>query len=125
MSPRQWRKSARSSHGLRSRAPRRSAARLPHTPGSSRYPPRRKRRASLEMDVLIVDDETKMRTLLQTILEEEGHRCRNASGGEEAISLLEDAYFDVVVTDLKMEPPGAGHPGPGAGIPRQVRPWKG
>ncbi|MCA9443437.1 MAG: sigma-54-dependent Fis family transcriptional regulator, partial [Candidatus Omnitrophica bacterium] len=56
------------------------------------------------MDILIVDDEEKMRILLQANLETEGHRCMVAGGGEEAISLLGDNAFDAVVTDLKMEP---------------------
>jgi len=58
------------------------------------------------MDILIVDDESKMRNLLSAILEEEGHRCRTCSGGGEAIDLLEESAPDVVVTDLKMEPVG-------------------
>jgi len=58
------------------------------------------------MDILIVDDEAKMRTLLQALLEEEGHRCRTCSGGEEAIRAMEDSPPDVAVTDLKMEPVG-------------------
>lgn len=56
------------------------------------------------MDILIVDDEEKMRLLLQANLEAEGHRCATASGGEEAILLLTDNPYDVILTDLKMEP---------------------
>ncbi len=56
------------------------------------------------MDILIVDDEEKMRTLLQANLGEEGHRCVTAGGGEEATHLLEENDFDTVITDLKMEP---------------------
>ena len=58
------------------------------------------------MDILIVDDEAKMRTLLSALLEEEGHRCRACSGGAEAIEAIEQAPPEVVVTDLKMEPVG-------------------
>jgi two-component system NtrC family response regulator len=58
------------------------------------------------MDILIVDDEDKMRLLLSTLLEDEGHRCRACSGGQEAIDLIEESLPDVVVTDLKMEPVG-------------------
>ncbi|MCA9447657.1 MAG: sigma-54-dependent Fis family transcriptional regulator, partial [Candidatus Omnitrophica bacterium] len=56
------------------------------------------------MDILIVDDEEKMRVLLQANLKAEGHRCMVAGGGEEAITLMGENAFDAVVTDLKMEP---------------------
>jgi len=56
------------------------------------------------MDILIVDDEAKLRNLLQALLEEEGYKARSADSGEDALKLLEESTFDVVVTDLKMEP---------------------
>jgi DNA-binding NtrC family response regulator len=56
------------------------------------------------MDILIVDDEKRMRLLLESILVDEGHRCHGASGGEEAIQALTDNLYDLVITDLKMEP---------------------
>ena len=56
------------------------------------------------MDVWVVDDEGKMRTLLGEILRDEGHTSRAFAGGEEAIAAMEESYPDVVVTDLKMEP---------------------
>ena len=40
------------------------------------------------MDILIVDDEERMRLLLKANLEAEGHRCSTAGGGEEAIVAL-------------------------------------
>lgn len=56
------------------------------------------------MDILIVDDEERMRLLLQANLEAEGFRCAVATSGDEAIRLLIDNPYDVILTDLKMEP---------------------
>lgn len=56
------------------------------------------------MDILVVDDEKKMGHLLKSILEDEGHACCITTSGEEGLKALEETPFDVVLTDLKMEP---------------------
>lgn len=57
-------------------------------------------------DILVVEDETNIRTALVTMLEKIGHRARAAGTGEEALGILEGTRMDMVITDLKM--PGMG-----------------
>jgi DNA-binding NtrC family response regulator len=52
--------------------------------------------------ILVVDDETNIRTALAKILEREGHAVATADCGDSALGLLQDTAFDLVVTDLKM-----------------------
>jgi DNA-binding response OmpR family regulator len=53
--------------------------------------------------ILVVDDESTVRTSLQEILEQEGHRVTTAASGEEALAALELETFDLILVDLKME----------------------
>jgi DNA-binding response OmpR family regulator/GGDEF domain-containing protein len=52
--------------------------------------------------VLAVDDQRYFRELVEEMLAEAGYEARTASTGEEALRLLEQADFDVVLTDLVM-----------------------
>ncbi|MGC1185953.1 MAG: sigma-54 dependent transcriptional regulator, partial [Candidatus Acidiferrales bacterium] len=52
--------------------------------------------------ILIVEDEPKLRRLLELDLSEEGHRVLAASDGEQGLKLLRQESVDIVVTDLKM-----------------------
>lgn len=52
--------------------------------------------------VLVVDDNEQNRALVQTTLEEEGHRVRVASGGEEALSMFDAELPDCVLLDVRM-----------------------
>jgi DNA-binding NtrC family response regulator len=52
--------------------------------------------------VLVVDDEPKLGRLVQEMLELDGHAVVRAAGGAEALALLKDVPFEVVVTDLRM-----------------------
>ncbi|MCP4573064.1 MAG: sigma-54-dependent Fis family transcriptional regulator [bacterium] len=54
--------------------------------------------------ILVVDDEQKMVTLLQGALKHQGHEVEGVFGGREALDLVDVGHFDVVVTDLRMEP---------------------
>ena len=62
------------------------------------------------MDILIVDDEPKLRTLLSALLSAEGHQVDAAAHGEAALAQLEQRAYDVVLTDMKM------HPGDGMAV---------
>ncbi|MFV0389357.1 MAG: sigma-54-dependent transcriptional regulator [Pyrinomonadaceae bacterium] len=57
--------------------------------------------------ILIADDEANMRRILFMILAEEGHEVVEASGVTEALDILAQSSFDLVITDKKM-PPGDG-----------------
>jgi DNA-binding NtrC family response regulator len=52
--------------------------------------------------ILVVDDETNIRTALAKILGHAGYTVEAVESGDAAFGLLQDAAFDVVVTDLKM-----------------------
>jgi DNA-binding NtrC family response regulator len=56
--------------------------------------------------ILVVDDEKKMVKLLVSALETRGHEVTGVHGGQEALDLMKDQAFDVVLTDLRMEPVG-------------------
>lgn len=58
----------------------------------------------METKILVVDDEAPMRKSLANLLRREGYFIAEAAGGAEAIHLLEKDSFDLVITDLKMEP---------------------
>lgn len=53
--------------------------------------------------ILIVEDDAVARKNLVHVLGRDGYRVTAAAGGAEGLSLLDQEYFDVVVTDLKME----------------------
>src|SRR5215216_1837547 len=53
--------------------------------------------------LLVVDDEESLRITTAAILEQEGYVVDTASSGDEAITLLDAANYDLVLTDLHME----------------------
>lgn len=52
--------------------------------------------------ILVVDDEGRNREFLRELLEDEGFDVDTAKDGQEAIEVLENMDFDLVLTDLKM-----------------------
>src|ERR1035438_9379492 len=50
--------------------------------------------------ILVVDDEAEIRTSLEDILREEGYGVASAGSAGEAMVLLEDAPYDVVLLDI-------------------------
>lgn len=52
--------------------------------------------------VLVVDDEARMRRVLEIMLQKMGHETRTASNGREALALAQHESFDLVLTDLRM-----------------------
>lgn len=52
--------------------------------------------------ILIVEDEDKMRRILELILSPDGYQIDLAQDGAKALSLLERFTYDLVITDLKM-----------------------
>ena len=51
---------------------------------------------------LVVDDEAIVRQATMRALASNGFFCEPASDGHEALALVRESTFDVVVTDLKM-----------------------
>src|SRR5450631_2904874 len=52
--------------------------------------------------ILLVEDDETFRSLLQTILEDDGHEVLTAEDGLKGLRLLRQESFDLVITDLKM-----------------------
>ena len=52
--------------------------------------------------ILIVDDEPGMRSLLTRVLEKEGFKAKAASGGDEALEILEIGDWQLVIADIDM-----------------------
>src|SRR3974390_2076937 len=50
--------------------------------------------------ILVVDDESEIRTSLEEILHEEGYGVRGAGTAAEALTLLQDAPYDVLLLDI-------------------------
>jgi len=53
-------------------------------------------------DILIVDDEEKMRNLLSMMLERKGFRVDKAVHGKDAMEILAKNTYDLVISDIKM-----------------------
>jgi two-component system, NtrC family, response regulator PilR len=58
--------------------------------------------------VLVVDDEQSLRDVLEVLISSKGHFALTAKSVEEGIAALNGEDFDVVVTDLRLEPGGDG-----------------
>lgn len=54
--------------------------------------------------ILVVDDEPLMREFLEEALSRVGYKIVSTSNGKEAISMLKTQFFDLIITDLKMDP---------------------
>jgi len=60
---------------------------------------------TLTMDTkncLIVDDEQMIVTLISETLTTRGYRCVTASSGEQALEILAESSFDIMITDIQM-----------------------
>jgi two-component system response regulator (stage 0 sporulation protein F) len=57
--------------------------------------------------VLIVDDEEDLRDLFSQVIEAAGYSAQTASGGHEALKMVNDNSFDAILTDIRM-PKGDG-----------------
>ncbi len=54
-------------------------------------------------ELLLVDDEKSVRTTLTLFLKKEGYLVDQAADGDEAVVMMKEKYFDLVITDLKMK----------------------
>jgi two-component system, NtrC family, response regulator len=60
----------------------------------------------MEPAILVVDDDKNLVKVVKFNLEEEGYAVLTAGSAEEAVSLIEENYIDLVLTDVRM--PGMG-----------------
>lgn len=58
--------------------------------------------------VLLADDNPTSRLTLQTVLEAGGYRVDSAASAAEAVGLLDESEYELVLSDLSMESPEAG-----------------
>lgn len=52
--------------------------------------------------ILVVDDDKNIRLYLQVTLEEEGYEVFTAENGEDALSVMDHEYIDLVIVDIMM-----------------------
>ena len=52
--------------------------------------------------LLVVDDDTSVRKLYEDEFSEEGYTVEAASGGTEALKMIEGTDYDLVILDIKM-----------------------
>lgn len=52
--------------------------------------------------ILVVDDDDSFRALVRHILEEDGHQIREATNGQEGLTLYRENPADLVITDILM-----------------------
>ena len=52
--------------------------------------------------ILVVDDEQHMRELISRVVMAEGYSCSTASDGAEALALLHQGHFDLLISDITM-----------------------
>jgi CheY-like chemotaxis protein len=58
--------------------------------------------------VLLVDDDPTSRLTLKTVLEAGGYSVDSAASAAEAVGMLEEHEYELVLSDLQMESPEAG-----------------
>jgi len=52
--------------------------------------------------IVIIDDDTNLRTIIRQMLEGAGHQVREACDGAEAMSFISESPVDLVITDVIM-----------------------
>ena len=55
-------------------------------------------------DVLLVDDEKSVRSTLAIMLSKSGYNVVEAGNGPDALGMMKEQFYDLIITDLKMEP---------------------
>ncbi|MCR4581641.1 MAG: response regulator transcription factor [Bacilli bacterium] len=54
------------------------------------------------MHILVCDDEQLIRDLIKDYVENEGYKCDEAANGAEAVELVEDNDYDLIIMDIMM-----------------------
>ncbi len=55
-----------------------------------------------KIQLLVVDDEEMIRSILKDFLEDEGFQVETAETGKEAIQMLADTPYDVAIVDMRL-----------------------
>ncbi len=55
-----------------------------------------------KLHILVVDDEKEIRYILDTFLSKKGHKVKTVDNGADAIEIIKDEVFDLVLCDLNM-----------------------
>jgi CheY-like chemotaxis protein len=76
---------------------------------AARVPARTARKVLTVARVLLADDNPKSRLTLQTVLEAGGYRVDSAASAAEAVGLMDQKEYELVLTDMSMESPEAGY----------------
>lgn len=63
----------------------------------------------MRSSILVVDDEPAVISMLKTVLETYGYTVSTAANAAEATTILSNAAFDLVITDMRMETDIAGY----------------
>lgn len=53
--------------------------------------------------ILVVEDDEELRPLLVSVLEDEGYQVEDAHNGERAVQIAREKFFDLIITDIRME----------------------
>jgi CheY-like chemotaxis protein len=69
---------------------------------SPQQPTHSRREVAMPKRILVVDDDENILSLERTILEQRGYVVTTAGGGEEALKLLHEQAFDLVLLDVMM-----------------------
>lgn len=56
----------------------------------------------MSANILVADDERAIRESLKLILEEEKYNCDLAADGQEALNMIKENNYDIVISDIKM-----------------------
>lgn len=60
------------------------------------------RESTRTLDILVVDDEELILSLVEEILKGQGHTVRTALSGEQALEVLAERPTELVITDIRM-----------------------
>ena len=55
-----------------------------------------------QADILIVDDNPEIREIIQILLSGEGYHVHEAANGQQALTLLKQMPFDLIILDIMM-----------------------
>jgi two-component system response regulator HydG len=56
----------------------------------------------MKTSILIVDDESSHRQMLEVVLSDEGYETQQADDGRTAIEAVEERFYDLILMDIRM-----------------------